>query len=64
MSLPIASAIAAPVAELVSVLVRSVLEGDSPEETARKALVEATKIKNIQRTYDERAKAKFPGFRP
>jgi hypothetical protein len=64
MSLPLATALAAPIADLVAAITRSVLEGDSPEETARKALVEATKIANIQKAYDARAVGKFLGFKP
>jgi hypothetical protein len=64
MSLPLAAALAAPIADLVAAITRSVLEGDSPEETARKALVEATKIQNLQKVYDQRALGKFSGFKP
>ncbi len=50
--------------DLAKTIWRSLADGDSPAETARKAAEELVKLENVQRVYHARAQAKFPGYQP
>ena len=64
MSPVLEATIATAVIQLATKVLEAVFARKSPAEIARIALEEATKIDNIQKLYDERAKKKFPGYRP